>query len=322
MRMPRLILVLPLIGIFLVSCTGAERMRSLADSEPIAKSSSTIPSSTSKREEFTVSNVPGIRSAEILFVVDNSISMLDEIDAVKTRIEEFFGFLTGQSVNFSLRITTTDPNFSGQFITTNSGVSLVKSTDAEAANTVKEMLGLIKQGSSNEMGIKNAKAAAEKMDVLSVLSIIVFSDEQDVSPEPVSAYVNDFNTLQTEKNIKYAFFPFIKTAQSSCSLGSYESYGTRYLELANAFAQNGSRTYDLCQVESTFPEVAFQISRLSACFTLATSATKILNVTLNGNALASSMHSLKPDKLTLCLSGDLDLGDGSHVVVDYEIPAQ
>jgi len=295
-------------SLLLISCAGDDALTAIGGPSDF--------SPNSKRESFIINNAQATRSSNILFVVDNSGSMGENIDAVERRIGEFIDHLVEQQVVFTLRVTTTDPNLAGMLLSSWDGSIEVRNSDPRAADKVREMLGFMPfPGSSNEMGIHNAMMAVQHMHVSSALSVVIFSDENDHSPLSIASYSTEFRALG-----KVTFFPFVKTAQSACPLYSFdESYGTRYVDVANAFSQNGSKVYDLCKIESTFPELAYQISRLNICVTLTSSVTKILNLTLDHKKLDASHYSLNEDKHTLCLSGALNISNGSTVNVEYEI---
>jgi len=268
-------------------------------------------------EYFTVTSEEGSRHADILFVVDNSSSMVEEIASVKSRVEEFINVLTSQNITFKIWITLTDPAFHGKFLATNGGATSVSSTDSNPAALIHEMLdGMPFPGSGDEAGLASAYAAAQIVGTSNALSIIILADANDKSAQHWTYYVDGFKALEASLSTRTAFFPVVTPLDGSCLSG--ESIGYKYNSFVLNFLTEGSKLYDICKIEADFATISSSISNLSACFVLSSPATTLLQITLNGTAVSSANYTFSQLSNTICLGTGIELNTGSEVYVQYQ----
>ena len=124
-------------------------------------------------ESFLV-NSQGI--VDILLVIDNSISMRDEIDDVSRLLPELISYIG--RVDWRIAVTTTDPSDSAI-------LGFIDSNDSSPESRFRKLVGQIKtDGPNNERGIYQAKRAINSQNWIrnsSDLAVLFVSDEDNCS---------------------------------------------------------------------------------------------------------------------------------------------
>jgi hypothetical protein len=129
---------------------------------------------------------------DVLFVIDDSCSMIDEQDQLAANFPSFFKWFEGSGVDYHVGVTSTDmdnPWKSGRLVSAANGRWIDPDTpNAEAVFTDMALLGI--NGTGNEAGIGAAYAALELhaedanagfLRDSGGLQVIVISDEEDHS---------------------------------------------------------------------------------------------------------------------------------------------
>lgn len=137
---------------------------------------------------------PGeLRSADILFVVDNSPSMDEEQRLLGENFQAFVAVLTATYADFQIGITTTDVGGADAGVL-RGGVLTPLTPDIAAA--FEEAVAVGTDGSRDEQGLWAAVLAADPIRNPGFirdearLNVVFVSDEDDHSPELVATYIN------------------------------------------------------------------------------------------------------------------------------------
>ena len=145
---------------------------------------------------------------DILWIVDNSGSMLSAIKAVETNFDSFIDSFLQLGLDFRMAAVTTDmddPNHQGMF----QGTELV--IDSTHSNPKQLFLDMVSQGangSADERGLQAAKAALSEPLVSgynagflredAALAAIVVTDEDDYSNVSSTDFTNWFKGLKSD----------------------------------------------------------------------------------------------------------------------------
>jgi len=181
-----------------------------------------------------------INKADILFVIDNSCSMIDEQSGLADNAESFIDDLIDAGVDFQISvITTDDPQPVTELIT------------PDSTNPVKEFSDAVSVGNSGyayEMGQEMAKQALDPVRGTlppgvfqredAALSVVVVSDEDDFSPRTELEYYDFFLSIK-EKEL----FFFHSVVSLSTTFGCGMAAGDRYIDQSNL---TGGMYLDIC----------------------------------------------------------------------------
>ncbi|MFY7992538.1 MAG: hypothetical protein ACOVP4_04520, partial [Bacteriovoracaceae bacterium] len=147
------------------------------------------------------------KKLDVLWVVDNSGSMGDEQDALGRNFDAFISEFIQRDVDFKMAITTTDPRSNRQGVMVTGSDSLLTSQMAQN-NPLKFMddfKNLIKvgvSGSGDEQGLAGASAFKNRYQNSffrddAYLAIVIVSDEEDSSPNSVTSYISNLQSLKS-----------------------------------------------------------------------------------------------------------------------------
>lgn len=151
------------------------------------------------------------RMVDVLLVVDNSCSMIDEQIKLGASFEDFISEFVDAEVDYQIGVTTTDM-VDGTHRGRLQGDTKIITSDlpfAEASDLFAENVHVCATGSGFERGLDAAKAALSE-PVLSEenagflrddakLAIVFVSDEDDLSVEPVGSYLDHFYSLKGDQ---------------------------------------------------------------------------------------------------------------------------
>lgn len=272
-----------------------------------------------KSYEFVISQTPEVkRKSDILFVLDNSGSMADELNAVYDRVAQFTTSLKGQ-VDFTIRVTTTDDAKLGELMPTKSGATSLGSSESNIEQKIREMISAVPFPAYNgiEMGLKGALQGLKRFSPGPVTNVILFSDEEDESPGSFSQYLTAFQDYARTNNTMLSFHPVVLSPKSYCPLNAGESYGNRYLDMALAFSASKSKAHDLCSLNILFTDLATSVTQSSACFTLPAAVTAVSSVSIDGSAVASNAYTYNSVNKSLCFGAMVNVRAGNKVRVTY-----
>jgi len=165
-----------------------------------------------------------ISKADILFVVDNSCSMIDEQAGLADNAESFIDDLVSAGVDFQISvITTDDPTPVAPRITPES---------ADPAGDFSRAVSVGNSGDATEMGQEMSKIALDPVRGTispredAALSVVVVSDENDFSPLDELEYYDFFLSIKEEELF---FFHSVVSLGFGCGFG----VGDRYIIQSN-----------------------------------------------------------------------------------------
>lgn len=157
-----------------------------------------------KTDEIVQVAVPEV---DVLFIIDNSCSMLDEQTALGTNFPEFMTHFIGSGLDYHIGVVTTDminPDQSGKLIR----VDAYQWIDNQTANpewTFQQMSSLGTGGSGDERGLDAAYMALEQLGregeynedferTDATLHLVVVSDEEDHSDMSPNEFIDWLDT--------------------------------------------------------------------------------------------------------------------------------
>lgn len=169
-------------------------------------------------------------SADVLFVVDNSCSMEEEQGRLASNFDAFVEVLSASYADFQLGVITTDVEDLGAL----QGELYTRDTPDLAAQ-FKETVMVGTRGSKDEQGFENALLALQynpqflRKDAR--LNVVFLSDEDDHSPAPVSAYLNEYKALSGTGGL--LVHGIVGDQPYGCAAqGTAANAGERYIEAA------------------------------------------------------------------------------------------
>lgn len=224
---------------------------------------------------------------DMLFVVDNSGSMGEEIETLRTSFRGFLDVLMQRrTVDFQMAVVNTDAeNDEGRLIRSRNGINVVKNTSA-SMDPVVEMSSILGKVAddvvsgrrvwetglmASEFAIADHGRAFSRQGV--PLAIIYLSDEDDQScrldPFKCSEehYVNYFKSLRRP----VLLFPIVGLDTNRCAevyQNNVFQGGYRYKNVQEKLGTGASHSICLSDVAESFLSVARQISDRGVCYAL------------------------------------------------------
>ena len=181
-----------------------------------------------------------ISKADILFVIDNSCSMIDEQSGMADNAESFIDDLISTGVDFEISVVTTD-----------SPIPVSDSITPDTADAAKEFSDAVSLGNSGhatEMGQEMAKQALDPIRGTiqpredAALSVVVVSDEDDFSPLTELEYYDFFLSVKEEELF---FFHSVVSLGFGCGTDEGDRYvfqsnltGGMYLDICSPWGDN------------------------------------------------------------------------------------
>ena len=205
--------------------------------------------------------------ADVLFVLDDSPSMGEEQDRLSENFSAFVDVLAESYADYRIGITTTDADLDGALL---GEVLTPDTTDLEAS--FLEQVDVGATGDRDEQGLEVARLALATGTDTSLrrdgarLNVVVFSDEDDHSPDTVSAYVNQLSTVAGDSG--FHFHAVVGDLPAGCASGSSAADpGTRYAE---AVAQTEGYIDSICAEDYTpmLTRVGLDVAGLNDIFFL------------------------------------------------------
>ena len=168
----------------------------------------------------------GTPMADILLVVDNSCSMADKQTSLAQNFASFMSYANAANVDYHISIITTD---SGNFVRSG-GTSVLTPLTPNVATLFRAMVNVGTGGNATEMGFQpavnalsatalaNQNAGFLRQDAS--LAVVVVTDAEDQSPQPVSYYENLLLNVKGFSNRTSFTFsnigPYLPSAPSNC----------------------------------------------------------------------------------------------------------
>ncbi len=169
----------------------------------------------------------------ILWVIDNSFSMGEEINNLANNFNSFINEFVSSPLDFAMGITTTDSKHISQSFNTLTSNAARLNRELFIRN-FKQLVKVGTSGSSTEKGYNAAKSFIEKygpdfLQSKSYLSIIFLSDEADQSQKSPQEYL-DFYSSHVSSSNKFRAHAILDLNNSG---GDDDSNGERYLYSVN-----------------------------------------------------------------------------------------
>ncbi len=150
-----------------------------------------------------------LRMVDVLLVIDNSGSMEEEQARLSRNFEAFIQAFVDAKVNYHVGVITTDLRNQEQAGRLVGDVRYITPETPDAAEVFASNVQVGTNGSGLEMGLEAAGLALSEPLVSTYnagflrdgasLSIVVFSDEDDMSPGSVNDYLNFFASLKGDR---------------------------------------------------------------------------------------------------------------------------
>ena len=270
---------------------------------------------------------------DVLWVVDNSESMSNAIDSVRTNFESFIGEFLALNLDYHMAAVTTDmanPDQSGKF----QGQMIDSSmSSSQAESLFLSSVNAGAQGSADEKGFDAAKTALSAPLINgtnsgflrnnAALSVIVVSDEDDNSSISTSNFVSFLNGLKSSPDL-VRFSGFVGTI-TDLNVSCDRMEGTKYMDAAY---QTGGFIIDICtnNYNIAMQEVALAAAGLVVRFPLEQEPTSMssITVTVDGQDVPQDLFNgwtYDARDNAIIFHGDSIPENGSSVYVSYEIPA-
>lgn len=204
--------------------------------------------------------------ADVVFVVDNSASMVEEQARLEAAFTGFTDVLLDTRADFQLVVTTTDPSEEAPFV----GPILTHET-RNLEEALLEQLAVGTDGLREEEGFTRALEAITPGSGFVLRSdarlvVVVFSDEDDASPGAVDAWVDAF--FRQAPSGEVYIHSIVGDLPGGCASGlSAASPGPRYLE---GTALTGGLSASICAADygRLLEEVGFAVSGWNDTFRL------------------------------------------------------
>ncbi|MBL9038581.1 MAG: choice-of-anchor D domain-containing protein [Archangium sp.] len=275
---------------------------------------------------------PAQAPADLLFVIDDSCSMVDEQMSLATNFRAFLSYANQRNVPYQIGVTTTDDSPQGpqgKLLGDSSNPKLLTPSTANVEQRFASKVNVGTRGSGLEQPLSAAlKAVTPPLTSSSnrgflrpgaSLSIVVVTDAADQSQEPVSYYLNRFLALAGAANAWLFSFsvigPFSSQLPPGCSIDGFPDMG-RYEPLI--VATNGVKA-DICTNDWARDLEAIGRAALGPRSTLYLTSpadpTQPVSVTVNGSA--SSGWSVDPVTNALVFPSASTPPSGARVEVRY-----
>ncbi len=212
---------------------------------------------------------------DILFVIDNSRSMLQYQQRLSTQIPNMISTLNSLKMDYRVAVTTTTmSNNAGTYPMTRRLIGSPVYLTSQNINLLTDRIVVGESGSDLERGLDSMTHVTSANYLNSIgsdfiradalLSIIFISDEYDQSSEFGNPNSNDFiNRLDTRKpdgeaggKLWLANYIGILTNESCDILGGSVSIGSQFIRLVNA---SGGVSSSICN-----PDLALAVSNIKA----------------------------------------------------------
>ncbi|KHD89540.1 MAG: hypothetical protein OM95_02875 [Bdellovibrio sp. ArHS] len=211
-------------------------------------------------------NVTYNNKVDILWIVDNSASMLKHQQNLSTQIPDLVTKLNSLKMDYHMAVVTTSVGGTnpdgGKFI--GSPKFVTKSTP-DLVNSLKNRMIVGEAGSSNERGLQSMEIALSPSYLAgegqgffredALLVVIALSNENDKSPvsNPVAYYVNFLDSLKRpwvdgSRSWVFNFIGVLPTSTNCSTFNDYSESGLTFIDIAK---NSGGVTESICSSSLT-----------------------------------------------------------------------
>ena len=200
----------------------------------------------------------------MLWVIDNSGSMSDEVASISSNFQVFIDEFTGLDIDYHIAVVTTDmdnPAHSGKF-----QGDVITSDTANPAYEFTSQTNQGSNGSATEQGFAAVQAALTNPLVDGVnagflredatLSVIVVSDEDDSSPINATNFVAWFQSLKADPDM-VRFNGFFA---SITDIFGWDGYTNAVEDTDGFYGQINGSSFDLALQELSFAAAGMVIT--------------------------------------------------------------
>lgn len=284
---------------------------------------------------------------DILWVLDNSGSMVDEVNYVRDNVSYFAQTMQARrSIQYQMAVVNTDWRDNtwghGKFRGTTPIISYTHTNPvAEFENAVNDIHmcanGACSTTNGNEMGLGSARQALTDNGSTFLrnnasLFVIVVSDENDVSCVPnsggtacngggngslatVNSYVTYFNGVKPAGTGAVSFYPIAAVSLADCATNL--SVGTRYFDVLTGLGSGQSGSVCQSEMGNSINRIANTIADNGLCFALAypPKATTV-NVYVD-DVLVKTGYSIDNTKTAVCFDTNHIPQNGQRIGIEY-----
>lgn len=246
--------------------------------------------------------------ADVLFVVDNSCSMMEEQANLGANLAAFLSFAQGQGVDYQIAVTTTDVDpggQQGQFVGVN---RIITPLTSNVSQIFQANVNVGIAGATVEQGLEAAYMALTAPNIAghnagfirphASLAVIFVSDEEDQSPRPLSFYQNFLANVKPNGN--YTISAIAGTTNPECSSpDGIGDYAPRYITTAQSA---GGVVESICSSNwgQSLTNIGLASFGLSATFDLSsTPVPNTISVTVNGTPAPTTTWSYDQNTNTI-----------------------
>lgn len=180
--------------------------------------------------------------ADVLFVVDNSCSMMEEQASLGANLGAFLSFAQGQGVDYQIAVTTTDVESTGEEGRFVGSTRIITPTTPNAAQVFQSNVNVGIYGATAEQGLEAAYMAlspgllnghnAGFLRPHAALAVVFVSDEEDQSTRALSFYQSFFGGVKPDGN--FTVSAIVGTTNPECnSPNGLGDYAPRYINVAS-----------------------------------------------------------------------------------------
>ncbi len=197
---------------------------------------------TFHEEHSQANSVPPV---DILWVVDNSGSMEQEQEKVADGFAAFIQYFLALELDFHMAITTTDTDPTGARGAFVGATRILDPATPDLVNTFMANAQVGIDGSGDERGLEAARLSLSEPNASganagflrpdALLAVIIVSDEEDVSADPVDTYVNFFRSLKANDPARVSLSGIVGDVPNGCENSeAHADPGVRYHQAIQA----------------------------------------------------------------------------------------
>lgn len=266
-------------------------------------------------------------TVDVLWVIDNSCSMSDNVENVKNNFSSFLGSFLSLGLDYQMAITTTDRadngNFKGAIMNSSQGQSYVEATFNSTLQTILNQAGT-SSSQDTEVGLEMTKASLTANSSFirapdNGLSVILITDEDDNGSNITgNNFISWFQGLKPQDPTLVRMSAFL---DANGGFGGNPTYDDVIQAtqgyVADINAQNWSTDLEA---------IALAAAGLTVIFPLSQTPTSVssISVAVNGQTVAQGIFNgwtYDSNLNALVFHGSSIPEEGSTVHVSYNLPS-
>lgn len=291
-------------------------------------------------EEFFRQETPS--SVDVLWVVDNSGSMSEEVERLQDSFEKFMDQFVRLGLDWHIGVVSTDvydPNQSGKLLGT---PTVITTATPDPVATFAATTALGSSGSGDEQGLQAARLALSEPLLSGAnagfvradanLAVVIVSDEDDSSPDSAKSFATWLEKYKGDPD-KASLSAIVGEKATSLfdpggCMASFSSdisaeAGTKYIDAADA---TGGEFASICELDfdAVLTYLSFAAAGLKTTFVLSEAPSNVgkIEVSVEGRTIPytpANGWTWLPSDNAIELHGDAVPGPGERVDVRYPI---